>query len=315
MTTSFFESTAFRELYPWPSCFFRTPSGARMHYLDEGQGEPLLMLHGNPSWSFFWRSLVQHLSPHYRCIVPDHVGCGLSDKPDDTHYSYRLEQRVTDVDLLVESLNLKDNVTLVLHDWGGMIGMAYALKRRHKIKRLVILNTAAFGLPADKKLPWQIGFVLKAPFSSLAVRGLNAFAKGALRNCSMRPGGLSSTVQQAYLAPYDSWGNRIAIQRFVEDIPLKPGDTSFDIVKQVSDNVSHFRDTPTRIFWGVKDFVFDDTFLAQWKHHLPKAEVTRFEDAGHYVLEDASEQIAPQVKLFLANNPIADSSTSRSDRS
>jgi cis-3-alkyl-4-acyloxetan-2-one decarboxylase len=309
VTSSILKSDSFRQLYPWAPHSFTQPSGFNMHYLDEGAGEPLLMLHGNPSWSFFWRSLVHGLSKQYRCIVPDHIGCGLSDKPDDSHYSYRLRQRVDDVDALVESLKLDDNVTLVLHDWGGMIGMAYALKRRHKIKRLVILNTAAFGLPREKKLPWQIDFVLRAPFSSLAVRGFNAFARGALRTCSVKPERMTQTVRDAYLAPYDSWANRIAIQRFVEDIPLKVADYSFDIVKNVADNVTLFRDTPTRIFWGDQDFVFDHTFLAAWQQALPNAQVTRFADAGHYVLEDAHELIVPQLTDFLAQHPLSSGPT------
>jgi cis-3-alkyl-4-acyloxetan-2-one decarboxylase len=302
---SFLQSETFRTLYPWQGHYVNLRPDLRMHYLDEGQGEPLLMLHGNPTWSFYFRNLVKALSPQYRCIVPDHIGCGLSDKPADQAYQYRLQQRVADIDTLVETIGLVDNLTLVLHDWGGMIGMAYALKRRHKIKRLVILNTAAFGLPKSKRLPWQIAFVLKTPFSSIAVRGFNAFCRGALSTCSVQPHGLPTAVRKAYLSPYNSWNNRIAIQRFVEDIPLQPGDYSHSVVQYVSDNVNAFENTPTRIFWGDQDFVFDEAFLAQWQTRLPRAQITRFKDAGHYVLEDAHERIIPELRAFLTNHQVS----------
>ena len=115
---------------------------------------------------------------------------------------------------------------------------------------------------------------------------------------------MTSLVKQAYLAPYDSWANRIAVQRFVEDIPLAPGDRSWPIVQEVSDKLGQFRSVPMLICWGRKDFVFDDAFLAEWRKRLPEAEVHVFEDAGHYVMEDARERIVPAVREFLARHPV-----------
>ena len=122
--------------------------------------------------------------------------------------------------------------------------------------------------------------------------------------CSTRPGRMTSLVKQAYLAPYDSWANRIAVQRFVEDIPLAPGDRSWPIVQEVSDKLGQFRSVPMLICWGRKDFVFDDAFLGEWRKRLPEAEVHVFEDAGHYVLEDAHEEIVSLMKGFFAKNPL-----------
>ncbi len=299
-----FDVTPFKSLYPWQSHFLEVGQGVKLHYLDEGRGDPLVMLHGNPTWSFYWRNLVTAFSKDHRVIVPDHVGCGLSDKPDDAQYEYVLERRVADLDRLINSLNLGDRITLVVHDWGGMIGMAWATKNPHRVKRFVVLNTAGFGLPQGRKLPWQIGVVRYAPYFPVPVRAFNAFSRGANLMCSTRPGRMTPLIKDAYLAPYDSWKNRIAVQRFVEDIPLAPGDRSWPIVNEVSEKLEQFRSVPMLICWGRKDFVFDDAFLAEWRKRLPEAKVHVFEDAGHYVLEDAHEEIAGLMREFFSKNPL-----------
>jgi haloalkane dehalogenase len=185
-----------------------------------------------------------------------------------------------------------------------MIGLAFATRHPERVKRLVVLNTAGFGLPPGRRLPWQIAAVRYLPFFPIPVRGLNAFSRGANRLCSTRPGGLSALARQAYLAPYDSWEHRIAVQRFVEDIPLHPGDRSFPVVDRVSRELGQFASVPLLICWGRRDFVFDDAFLAEWTRRLPHAEVHAFADAGHYVLEDAHERILPLVRDFLARHPL-----------
>lgn len=299
-----FDIAPFREQYPWQPHFLDVGQGVRMHYLDEGQGETLVMLHGNPTWSFYWRNLVKAFSATNRVIVPDHVGCGLSDKPDDEHYEYVLERRVNDLEALLDSLGQTKNLTLVVHDWGGMIGLAFATRHPERIKRMVVLNTAGFGLPEGRKLPWQIAMVRYAPFFPLPVRGFNAFSRGANLLCSTRPGRMTDLVKQAYLAPYDSWANRVAVQRFVEDIPLKPGDRSWPVVHGVSEKLEQFRSIPILICWGRRDFVFDDAFLAEWRRRLPEAEVHVFEDAGHYLMEDAHEEIVPLMRTFLKAHPL-----------
>jgi cis-3-alkyl-4-acyloxetan-2-one decarboxylase len=299
-----FDVARYKSLYPWQGHFLDVGQGVRLHYLDEGKGEPMVMLHGNPTWSFYWRHLVSAFSNEYRVIVPDHVGCGLSDKPGDASYQYVLERRVADLDLLINTLGLKNDITLVVHDWGGMIGLAWATRNPGRVKRLVVLNTAGFGLPPGRKLPWQVGMVRYAPFFPVPVRAFNAFSRGANLLCSTRPGRMTDEVKAAYLAPYDSWQHRIAVQRFVEDIPLKPGDRSWPLVQEVSDKLEQFRAVPLLICWGRKDFVFDDAFLAEWRRRLPEAEVHVFEDAGHYVLEDAHEEIAALMRRFLGAHPL-----------
>jgi haloalkane dehalogenase len=283
------------------SSFFTLKDGLRYHYVDEGQGEPVVMVHGNPTWSFFFRGLIAALHDRYRVVAPDHIGCGLSDKPGDDRYPYRLERRVDDLDALLEHLGIRDRVTLVLHDWGGMIGMAWASRHPERVARLVVLNTAAFWVPG-KRLPWQLWLIRNTPLGPLLVRGLNLFSEGLVRFCVSRP--LPAKVRAGYLAPYRTWRDRIAVLRFIQDIPIEPGDPSYDLVKSVEQGLHRFRDVPMLVCWGARDFVFDDDFLAGWQQRFPGAEVHRFPDAHHLVLEDEGPRITALVQDFLARHPL-----------
>jgi len=287
-----------------PGCDLDLGSGVRYHYLDEGSGEPVVMVHGNPSWSYYYRKLAEALVPDYRVIVPDHVGCGMSSKPDDVVYDYTLDRRIRDLEtLLFEHLSIDGGITLVVHDWGGAIGMGLAARHPEKIARLVILNTAAFHLPKSKSFPWALWLCRNTPLSAWLVRGLNAFCKGtAAIGCKHHA--MPREVRDAYLTPYDSWANRIAIHRFVQDIPLRAEDRSFPIVTDMREKLGLFAKTPALIAWGLKDFVFDRHFLDEWVRYLPQAEVLRFAGSGHYILEDESEAIIPRVRSFLAENPV-----------
>jgi len=294
-------SKALQKIYPFESRFFQQ-GGWAMHYLDEGAGDPVVMVHGNPTWSFFYRRLVLDLREDHRVIVPDHIGMGLSDKPEIGQHPFTLESRVDDLEALLEHLDADRDITLVVHDWGGMIGMAYASRHPGRIKRLVLLNTAAFHLPKSKPFPWQL-ILCRTPLGGLLVRGLNAFCRGAAEFCvTRRP--LSPEVEHGYMAPYDSWENRAAVLRFVQDIPLRPGDPGYDLVSEVERGLDRFRKTPTLICWGERDFVFDRHFLEEWKRRLPEAKVRSFADCGHYILEDAGDEVLESIRGFIAAHPL-----------
>jgi len=287
------------ELYPFEPHWLTLPSGHRMHYVDEGPSDApvVLMLHGNPTWSFYWRRLISALSPTHRVIAPDHIGCGKSDKPGDEAYAYRLEQRVQDIESLVGELGLHD-ITLAVHDWGGMIGMGWAHRHPGLVARLVVLNTAAFPMPSTKRLPASLWLARDTKAGALLVRGFNAFARGATRLAVTRVR-LPKAVRDGLCAPYDSWDHRRAVLRFVQDIPLKESDPSFSIVREVGEHLHQFNNRPVLICWGDRDFVFDDHFLKVWKSALPDADVHQFPDCGHYVLEDAAAEIEQLVRRFL----------------
>lgn len=295
--------------YPFKGQQFAVRPGINMHYLDEGprDADPVVMVHGNPSWSYYYRRLVSALSgtdagPCYRCIVPDHVGMGLSDKPTDAEYSYTLESRIDDLDALLNHLEVNQKVTLVVHDWGGMIGFGWAMRHPDIVRRLVILNTAAFPLPEGKPLPWQLNLVRNTRLGAFMVRGFNAFAYGAATQGVMRK--MPADERRALLSPYNSWHNRIGTLRFVQDIPLKAGDPGYDIVANSAQHLHQFADRPAIACWGLKDFVFDKDFLDGFRQRLPQLDVHAWDDAGHYVLEDAHERIIPLVQDFLTRHPL-----------
>lgn len=289
------------ELYPFTGSY-RNVNGFKLHLLDEGAGDTVLMLHGNPTWSFFYRNLVLGLRDEHRVIAPDHIGCGLSDKPDADSYDYSLRRRVEDMATLIAQLGIQGRITLVLHDWGGMIGMAYAARFPEKISRLVLLNTAAFHLPSAKKLPLTLWLCRKTPLGALLIRDTGLFVSVLARWAVSQP--MAQRVREGYLWPYRLPQDRTGLLRFVQDIPLKRGDPSYDIVSEVQARLPGFNQMPVLILWGGEDFVFDQHFLSEWERLLPAAEVHRFPNAGHYVLEDAGDEILPLIRDFFARHPV-----------
>lgn len=284
-------------LYPFSSHSLQLDR-LRYHYLDEGSGENLLMLHGNPTWSFYYRNLILGLKGSYRCVVPDHMGMGKSDKPQD--YPYTLSRHIDNLEKLADHLEL-DDITLVVHDWGGAIGMGFAVRHPDRIRRLVIFNTAAF---LSSEIPLGLSLCRIPGFGAIAIRGFNVFARGAIRWACVKQERMTEEVRAGYLAPYDNFANRVANLRFVQDIPMSPDSPSYYVIQHIEENLKLFQEHPVQIIWGAHDFVFNDHFLKRWQEIFPQAEVHRMEDAGHYVVEDAHERILPLLYEFLQKNPI-----------
>lgn len=271
--------------------------GLRLHYVDAGRGPPVVMVHGNPTSSFYFRALVDALAPDHRCLALDHVGCGRSDTPDESRYDYTLARRVEDLTAWLAAVAPEGPVTLVVHDWGGMIGLAWAVRHPARIARLVLMNTAGFALPPGARLPWPLRLA-RSPLGPLLVRGLNAFVLGTLA-IGTRRRTLDRAEREAYLRPHDSWARRIATLRFVQDIPLHEGDRAMPVVREVEAGLARLARVPALVLWGLDDPVFDARFLARWRQLLPRARVHAWEDVGHLVLEDAPDRAVPLVRAFL----------------
>ncbi len=285
--------------YPFQS-YFTDIDGQRLHYLDEGpkSANPVVMVHGNPTWSFYYRKLVTALSNQYRCVVPDHIGMGLSSRPYEDEYKFTLDQRANDLEQLLDQLEINKDITLIVHDWGGMIGMAYATRYTDRIKRLVILNTAAFSLPENKSFPWQLVLCRIPVLGALLIQGFNLFCLGAVKNCVTKKK-MAKEVRSAFLVPYNNWHNRLAVRKFVEDIPLEENDYAYETANQVESNLHTLKGKPMLICWGMKDFVFDKLFLEKWQQYFPDADAHTFEDAGHYILEDEAESVVQLIQNFM----------------
>nr|WP_232056179.1 alpha/beta fold hydrolase [Tuwongella immobilis] len=261
------------------------------------------MVHGNPTWSFYFRHLVLALRDRHRVIVPDHIGCGLSDHPDQHAYDFRLQSRIDDLDALLESLNLPNRVTLVVHDWGGMIGMAYAARHPEKIRRIVVLNTASFHMPKSKSFPALLWLGRNTALGAWLILKCNAFCRLANQIAAKRRQ-LTQAEKSAYLMPHDTVPRRISVLKFVQTIPLRISDPGYDLVSAVESSLPKFADVPMLIIWGLKDFIFDHHFLAEWERRFPKAEVHRYARSGHYILEDEREEAIEWIDDFFARHPI-----------
>ncbi len=278
-------------IYPFEPKRHETGSGV-MSYLDEGRGdEAVVMVHGNPTWSFFYRNLVLGLRDRIRCIVPDHLGCGLSDKPQD--FNYTLREHVANLGRLLDARQLR-RIHLIVHDWGGPIGLGAALSLPEKLGRVVILNTAAF---ADNRVPWRIRLCRTPWLGEWLVRGANGFAWPATWMAVNRP--LPEQIRRGYLFPYDNWANRIATHRFVVDIPNQTDRDSDRALAEIEARLPILRDRSVRLIWGGRDFCFDRHYYERWRKILPEAASDYLESAGHYVLEDAPEQCLTAVRRHL----------------
>ena len=281
-------------MYPFETRCLRTPAGARMSFVDEGprSDEAVLLLHGNPTWSFLYRELIPGLARARRCVAPDFIGMGLSSKP--AGYDYRLETRIGEVENLVGSLGLR-RIHLVVHDWGGAIGFGWAVRHPELVGRIVILNTAAF---PSRRIPARIAFCRTPVLGEWIVRGLNGFAAPAAR-MAMKARKLAPDERRGYLFPYDSWANRIAVHRFVMDIPMGSNHPSRAVLEATAARLPVLGANPKLILWGGRDFCFNDEFLARWRALYPQAEVDYRPDAGHYVLDDAGPAARRRIQDFL----------------
>jgi len=290
------EATGFSELkkniYPFESHFVDI-FDYEMHYIDEGeslgQKPTILMVHGNPTWSFYYRDLVKQLSSQYRCIAIDHIGCGLSQRSD--HF-LRLNDRIAHLVEFIEKLSL-ENVHLVAHDWGGAIGMGTVLKKPDVFSSVTLLNTGAF---TSDDIPKRIA-ICKVPFiGSVLNRGFNGFLKAANMIASKK--GLSNLVKKGYLLPYLKYEDRKAIDDFVHDIPMNEDHPSYQTLMEIELGLENVK-IPTQLLWGAKDFCFHIGFHKRFLEVWPNSKSKVFNKAGHYVLEDNFEQCLDEIREFI----------------
>ena len=278
-----------RVLYPFEGKIDPSAEGD-LHYLEEGEGFPVVMLHGNPTWSFFYRDLILFLRGKHRCLALDHLGCGLSDKPSSADYTLAGHIR--------RGLAWLDGretgpFHLVVHDWGGAIGFAMARERREQVRSITVLNTAAFPFPA---IPRRIA-VCRWPFlGPLLVRGANAFVEAATSMTTCKP--LPEAVKEGYRFPYGSWSDRVAVAAFVKDIPMERRHRSRKRLELIGESLDYWREKPVQILWGMRDWCFHEGILAEWRRRLPGAEVHTFADAGHFLLEDEGDEISERIGTF-----------------
>lgn len=281
-----------RELYPFAQNGHALDGGIQMNFVDHGEGDPVLLLHGNPTWSFFYRETIKEITGQgLRCIAPDHVGCGLSDKPQA--YGYTLRQHIDNMSSLVDALKL-ESFHLIVHDWGGAIGCGLAVQDPSRIKSLTLLNTAAFRF---SRIPLRIALCKTPILGEILIRQFNAFAAGATSMASAKT--LPFIIKRGFIYPYSDWNSRIATARFVQDIPMKSSHPSWGTLCDIEQKLSSLANMPIHLCWGMKDWCFCPAVLEHWKQLFPKAKLTEFPEASHYLLEDAGQQAIQAISGFV----------------
>ncbi|MCC6509690.1 MAG: alpha/beta fold hydrolase [Pirellulaceae bacterium] len=310
-----------RALYPFESRWLQLASpgqgssagGLRLHYIarspanqakvnpadvnpgpaTDGLLPTILCVHGNPTWSFYYREVIKQQGDRARVVAVDNMGCGLSDKPQV--YPYTLDQHISNLVTLIEQLDLQ-RITLVVHDWGGAIGLGAALAVPERISGLVILNTAAFPPPY---IPLRIA-ACRLPFlGPWAMRSLNLFARAALSMTLNRLPRLADDVASGLIAPYDSWAHRVAIAGFVADIPTRPSQPTWQRLSTIEQTLPQLGDRPIELVWGMRDWCFRPECLSRFEQILPQAKVTRLDDVGHYVMEEAAVEVNAAIDRCL----------------
>lgn len=275
--------------YPFASQFLKIDEKNKLHFIDQGNGPVIVMLHGNPTWSFFYRNLIKDLSKTHRVIVPDHIGCGLSSKPEN--YDYTLKNHIDNVEKLLKHLNI-DKFSIIVHDWGGAIGMGVATRNPTRIEKIVAMNTACF---TSTDIPFRIN-ILRNDIGEWMIRSMNAFAYPATFMAVSKK--LNPIIKKGFLLPYNNFQNRIATAKFVRDIPMNKNHQTYPELKKIEDHLSEIN-APVLLLWGEKDFCFNMNFFNRWKEFFPKAKAISYPDGSHYLLEDKYPEVSKEISTFL----------------
>jgi haloalkane dehalogenase len=278
-----------KDEYPFKHRYFETPAGS-MHYVDEGKGEPIVFVHGNPSWSFLYRKLISSLSDKYRCIAPDHIGFGMSDKPPG--WSYLPEDHAKNLERLLDHLQLQ-NTTLILNDWGGPIGLSYAIAHPEKVTNIILTNTWLWPVNRD----WHyvmFSSVMGGYIGKWLIRKFNFFANVMLKTSFGIKSRLTPEIHMHYLKPLEKVNERIGCWIFPGRII---GSTEW--LKSLWEKRAILKEKNILIAWGLKDIAFREKELNVWIQSFPDSHVIRYHDTGHFVAEEMGDDLAVRIENFL----------------
>lgn len=278
-----------RAAYPFEPHYF-TVDGARMHYVDHGEGEPIVLVHGTPTWSFLYRDLIKTLAPHYRCIAPDHLGFGLSDKFEQL--GYHPKDHARRLQALIEQLGLR-NLTLIGHDFGGPIGLSYAVEQPSNIRSLVVFNSWMWSLRGElaPELASRLG---GGALGRFFFRRFNIELYTVFKAVWGDQTKLTAALHQQYIKPFPQPEDRQAMWVFARELLY-----ASDWYEQLWQRRERIKDIPALLLWGLKDPVLKARQLARWQALFTRAETVTFPAAGHYVQEEARDTLGPLVEQFL----------------
>jgi haloalkane dehalogenase len=281
--------------YPFRSNYLPLKKGALLHYLDEGKGEPLVMVHGNPTWSFMYRKLVSSFSDGFRAVALDHLGMGLSSRAKTKSV---LADHVAHLEALLKHLGIDKDVNLVAHDWGGPIALGWAVENPEKVKTLTLMNTGV-RLPEGVKIPLRLKlFQANRQLCSFLAGTLGLFTKGLLKRATVRP--IPRDIRAGYQAPYRLECHRKAIVDFIGDIPLKRSHPSRALLEKIQLGMAALKHKPFLLVWGLQDFVFTPDYLYDLKNSFPLSRTLALPRSGHWPLEDEPRKVMDALWSFLS---------------
>ncbi len=275
--------------YPFVSHYMELATG-KIHYVDEGNGQPIVMIHGNPTWSFLYRNFIKELSHSYRCIAVDHLGFGLSDKPID--WSYTPAEHAKNLSTFIKNLQLKDAI-LVVQDWGGPIGLSYALEHAETIKGLVVMNTWMWSVKGDPHYERFSAF-MGGGIGRFLIRKFNFFARVVMKQATADKSVFTPQIHNHYLSPLQSESDRKGCWRFPREIIQ-----SDRWLNSLWEQRERIQNIPTLVLWGMKDIAFREKELKRWVGLFANCEVHEYMDAGHYIQEEKHTEAIPAIKAFL----------------
>lgn len=279
------------QLLPFQSRFVSV-GGYRMHYIDEGSGPVVLLLHGNPTWSFLYRNVIRELRDSFRLIAPDFLGCGLSDRTPGVRF--KAIDRINQLEEFVTALGLT-KFSMVMHDWGGPLGTGFMLKRLDSIDRIIYLNTT---LTETESLPPIIKLAAFPVIGKALTRHTNTFVRLTTSMGAFKK--LTPDVVEGYKAPYNTRQQRDAIWDFVDDIPFDANHPTYSQMVEIAAGLPKVAQKPVKIIWGLRDPCFHREMLSKVAAHFPQAEILEIGDASHLVLDDAPQIAIPAIKEFLS---------------
>jgi haloalkane dehalogenase len=287
----------FEGTFPFEPRYRRVAGDVRLHYVDEGEGQPVLMLHGNPTWSYIYRRFIPPVAEAgYRAIAVDHMGFGRSDRPHG-HERYTLRTHVENMLAFIRELDLRD-ITLVMQDWGGPIGFGAAVQEPQRVGRLVIMNTGVGVFPSATPMPFHDPFKQKGLGEMLAL-GANLFVEAMFGG--MRPENATELVAEAYRAPFPDYYSRVPILAFARDVPLGHEHPTAPYIAEIAAKLPELV-RPTLVAWAMRDRIFPPMLLEVWRATYPHAEVLELPDARHYLQEDEPEALVERLIGFLSGS-------------
>ena len=289
MKRDYLKNKTFDDSFPFEPHYMEL-NGFKMHYIDEGSGDPILCLHGMPTWGYLYRNFIEKLSKGFRVVVPDQMGFGKSDVPENKRYL--MEEHVSNLKKFILKLDLR-KITLIIQDWGGPIGFGFAVDYPERIKALVIMNTSV-GVMKEGRKPWYAPLEEKGIYSEF-IKNVSNLIKMGIYNKDK----ITETLLKAYSAPFTKEGSYKGALAWPKDIPIGDSHPSAEIMRHVRNNLKNLKEKPKVLIWGMKDPIFPEKMISWWQKIYPNIEVHRIEEASHFLQEDAPDKIISIIQNFL----------------